>query len=208
MQPSSINEPDTSWKRHFEPLLFCIHCLNVGWVARVFLINSNNINNSYYEDKLFVVLYTASLILLIIFWFKYLIKKPVENAVLKKITAQKLTLINSYLYNATPYFLLLLPDPKSIDLKKIEIDSLYFNKNIYYFGQILNFKYFIFILFLMLLLIYSLINRGDFVMLRISILNNWFVHGIFDIFCFGLIMLNLVNFLMFLIYKGMKLWAH
>jgi hypothetical protein len=113
MQPSSINEPDTSWKRHFEPLLFCIHCANAVWIIRIFTMNNIALTRNYFIDFIFLTAYLISLILTGIKW-----RIIFKNFELVKNSYSYLNLINDIIYEMysfLPYFIKFKPSQKEIN---------------------------------------------------------------------------------------------
>lgn len=205
MHPTSIDEPDTTWKRHFEPLLLCIHCLNAVWIIRIFVMNFEN-NRNYFFDFYFSFIFILSIVLQIFFWKKfcnYRIDFLINNVdELKKIIHEKI----DFLYKAQPYFkYMLIPIESGVDMT----DFIFFKNS----NKLLNSnKLAIISLFLTeglisrlflgffagLILYFSTVNNVT--GLLSFILSNWIAIAIFHILCLSVILISVFQIIFYYIF--------
>jgi hypothetical protein len=202
-----VQLPQTTWRRHFEPLLFLIHCANAIWIVRVFMVNYQDMRGNYFIDIYFLSGFVCVLVLHQVRWriiFSSLIDKKYESSIELRQDMEKMT---QHLMKAVPYFMKITPSDEILQkgAEKILINNngIYHARNLFnLFNEFVRIKRF---LYLNLLFIF-LFSCGLMFKLKPSrignfIFDNWFSSGVLDVFCAGILIYSILIVINF-IFKG------
>ena len=197
---NSIQLPQPTWRRHFEPLLFLIHCANVIWISRVFMINYENMRGNYFLDIYFVFGFVCALVLHQVRWWIYLNKLEDKKYEFSFDLVNDIDAMSRYIFGGIPYLIKTVPNSEVLE-RAVEN----YRKNCVFFIKKTNFDLFRIIgkskkiiashAFFIVVAFFVLFKKLQPEGIKIFLYGDWRMYSLFHTLAIGILIYSILFFL-------------